>query len=220
VNLPEGEADAQEPPARQESFQTSKEPPMNDDAYNPLGAPPEETPESFPCRDIPDEELAAACRERVCPSCQVAAEAGEVRLRALAEMENFKKRLQREKDEQARYATENVLAGLLPTLDNFDLALQYGGRAEACKDVILGVEMTRKLLLEAVRNHGLEPLGAEGEAFDPDRHEAIGQEEREGMEDGAVLKVMQKGYMLKDRLLRPAKVIVNGRAGSRLDRTV
>jgi molecular chaperone GrpE len=134
-------------------------------------------------------------------------------------MENFKKRLQREKDEQARYATENVLADLLPTLDSLDLALQYGSRAEACKDVILGVEMTRKLLLDALRNHGLEALGTEGEPFDPDRHEAIGREESADKEAGAVLKVMQKGYKLKDRLLRPAKVIVNSRQPL-LDRTV
>lgn len=193
---------------------------MNDDVYNPPGAPPDDTPMPSPAREIPDEELFALCRERVCPSCAVTAEAGEIRLRALAEMENFKKRLQREKDEQTRYAAENVLADLLPTLDNLDLALQYGGQAEACKDVIQGVEMTRKILLDAVRSHGLEILGTEGEPFDPDRHEAIGQEEKAGAEAGVVLKVMQKGYRLKDRLLRPAKVIVNGRAGSRLDRTV
>ena len=111
-------------------------------------------------QEILDEELLESCKQRICPSCDVASEAEEVRLRALAEMENFKKRLQREKDEQTRYATENVLGDLLPTLDNLDLALQYGGQSEACKDMLTGVEMTRKLLLDAVKRHGLEPVGS------------------------------------------------------------
>lgn len=78
-------------------------------------------------------------------------------------MENFKKRLTREHQEQMRYAAENVLSDLLPTLDNLDLALQYGSKHEACKDMLQGVAMTRKLLREAVTKHGLTPLGEEGE---------------------------------------------------------
>lgn len=162
--------------------------------------------------EIEDEELLESYKQRICPSCDVAGEAEEVRLRALAEMENFKKRLQREKDEQMRYATESVLGDLLPTLDNLDLALQYGSRSEACKDMLTGVDMTRKLLLDAVKRHGLEPVGAVGEEFNPELHEAIGQEENPEQEAGRILHVMQKGYRLKERLLRPAKVIVNARS--------
>lgn len=158
----------------------------------------------------PDQDagLLETCREKLCPSCSVASEAEEVRLRSLAEMENFKKRIQREKDEQGRYAAEKVLASLLPTLDNLDLALQYGSKVEACRDMLVGVEMTRKLLLDAVKSHGLEPVGSPGEPFDPEVHEAIGQEESADVPEGHVLKVMQKGYKLKDRLLRSAKVMV------------
>ncbi len=162
-------------------------------------------------REVQDEELLESYKQRICPSCDVASEAEEVRLRALAEMENFKKRLQREKDEQTRYATESVLGDLLPTLDNLDLALQYGGQSEVCKDMLTGVEMTRKLLLDAVKRHGLEPVGTVGEEFDPALHEAIGQEESPEHEAGRILRVMQKGYTLKERLLRPAKVIVSAR---------
>lgn len=162
--------------------------------------------------EVQDEELLESYRERVCPSCAVTAEAEEVRLRALAEMENFKKRLQREKDEHARYATESVLGDLLPTLDNLDLALQYGSRSEACKDMVTGVDMTRKLLLDAVKRHGLEPVGAPGEEFNPELHEAIGQEESPDQPAGHILHVMQKGYKLRERLLRPAKVIVSARS--------
>lgn len=162
--------------------------------------------------EVEDEELLESYKQRICPSCDVAGEAEEVRLRALAEMENFKKRLQREKDEQARYATESVLGDLLPTLDNLDLALQYGSQSEACQDILTGVEMTRKLLLDAVKRHGLEPVGAAGEEFNPELHEAIGREESPDHEAGRILHVMQKGYKLKDRLLRPAKVIVSARS--------
>ena len=159
---------------------------------------------------VPDgEELERLCREQICPTCDTGREAEETRLRALAEMDNFKKRLQRERDEQVRYAAENVLADLLPTLDNLDLALQYGSRVEACKDMLTGVEMTRKLLLDALKNHGLEVVGREGDPFNPEHHEAMGQEESAEMDNGHILRVMQKGYKLRERLLRPAKVIVS-----------
>lgn len=159
---------------------------------------------------VPDgEELERLCREQICPTCDTGREAEETRLRALAEMDNFKKRLQRERDEQVRYAAENVLADLLPTLDNLDLALQYGSRVEACKDMLTGVEMTRKLLLDALKNHGLEVVGREGDPFNPKHHEAMGQEESAEMDNGHILRVMQKGYKLRERLLRPAKVIVS-----------
>ena len=102
------------------------------------------------------------CKALVCPDCTIFKEAEDTRIRALAEMENFKKRLQKEKDEQMAYAAESVLADLLPTLDNLDLALQYGSKNEACKDTIMGVEMTKKLLLDAVKKHGLEPVGTVG----------------------------------------------------------
>lgn len=172
------------------------------------------TPEISPeLHEMTDEELLEPTGESLeCPQCAaVKAEAQESHLRALAELENVKKRLQREKDEQVRYASENVLSDLLPTLDNLDLALQYGSQVEACKDMLMGVEMTRKLLLDAVKSHGLEPVGAKGEAFDPEMHEAMGQEPSTEMPEGHVLNVLQKGYKLKERLLRPAKVMVSAK---------
>jgi len=147
------------------------------------------------------------------------AEILEIRLRALAEMENFKKRIFKEKEEQILYAAERVLADLLPTLDNFDLALQYGNQSEECKNFIVGVEMTRKLLLEALKNHGLVQLGHVGEVFDPNLHEAIGQEKSDVVGPGQIVKVMQMGYKLRERLLRPAKVIVNAGEARKIDIT-
>ncbi len=181
------------------------------------------TPEISPeLHEMTDEEIIEPIAEtQDCPQCAaVKAEAQESHLRALAELENVKKRLQREKDEQARYASESVLSDLLPTLDNLDLALQYGSQVEACKDMLMGVEMTRKLLLDAVKNHGLEPVGAKGEAFNPEIHEAMGQEPSAEMPEGHVLNVLQKGYKLKERLLRPAKVMVSAKPHPQFSRQV
>ena len=100
------------------------------------------------------------------------------------------------------------LDDLLPTLDNLDLALQYGSKDEACKDMLQGVAMTRKLLLEAVARHGLTPVGTAGEAFTPELHEAVGFDAEADVEAGAVARVLQSGYKLGERLLRPAKVMI------------
>lgn len=181
--------------------QMASEDELNTEA--PLGDPQERPGEA----DMKD--LGEQCREHICPACPEKSRGDEERLRALAEMENFKKRLTREHEEQLRYAAENVLADLLPTLDNLDLALQYGSRHEACKDMITGVEMTRKLLLDAVRKHGLEPVGTVGEAFTPELHEALSFDLRDDMDEGLVSGVMQRGYKLKDRLLRSAKVTIS-----------
>ena len=136
------------------------------------------------------------------------AELNELRLRNAAEMDNFKKRLNREHEEQMRYAAEKVLGDLLPTLDNLDLALRYGSKSEACKDMLQGVAMTHKLLLDAVEKHGLKPMGEEGEEFDPNVHEAVGFEDRSDFAPNSVARVLQRGFKLGDRLLRPAKVMV------------
>lgn len=137
------------------------------------------------------------------------AEQEEMRLRMAAEMDNFQKRLKREHEEQVRYASESVLSDLLPSLDNLDLALQYGSTSEVCKDMMQGIAMTRKLLLEATSKHGLCPIGEEGEEFNPALHEAVGFDARPELAPGSVARVLQRGYKLGDRLLRPAKVMVN-----------
>ncbi len=160
-------------------------------------------------KDIDAEKLAEDCRALICPACNVKAEAEETRLRAVAEMDNFKKRLSREHGEMLNFAAEKVMKDLLPTIDNLDLALQHGKNSEACKDMLLGVEMTRKLLLEAVAKHGLVPCGEEGEEFNPEFHEAMSHEARSDMPPGMVSRVLQKGYKLKERLIRPAKVLIS-----------
>lgn len=155
------------------------------------------------------EDLARACREQLCPLCEEKKVADDMRLRMAAEMENFKKRLSREHEEQMRYAAEKILRDMLPGLDNLELALQYGSRDAACQDMLTGVAMTRKLMLEAMARHGLVPVGEEGEDFTPERHEAVGFDACSTVGPGCVTRVLQRGYKLGDRLLRPAKVMIN-----------
>ena len=157
-------------------------------------------------------DLHQQCERLICPSCTVKTEADDTRLRALAELENVKKRLQREKEEQVKYAAENVLADLLPVLDSLDLAIQYGSQDPACASMLTGVSMTRKLFLDALKPHGLAPVGEPGEPFDPEVHEAVAHEARDDMDEGCVASLHQRGYRLKERLLRPAKVSVSRKA--------
>ncbi len=136
------------------------------------------------------------------------AEMEDARMRQAAEMENYKTRLAREHQEQLRFAAEKVLGDLLPTLDNLELAMQYGSKDEVCKDMMQGVAMTHKLLLDAVTKHGLTPVGETGEPFSPEIHEAVGFDSQAQLEPNHVARVLQRGYKLGDRLLRPAKVMI------------
>ena len=137
------------------------------------------------------------------------AEVLDVRMRAQAETENFKKRLQREHEDHLKYAAEKVLKDLIPTLDNLELAITYGSDNEACQDMLKGITMTHKLFIDALGRHGLLPVGKEGEPFDPARHEAVGFDSRADLKPDTVARVLQSGYQLEGRLLRPAKVMVN-----------
>lgn len=175
------------------------------------GAPEQPSPETAEAAlELTDEELLALCQARICPGCSD--EANAERLRALAEMDNFKKRLQREHEDLRKYVGENILGDIIPALDNLDLAIQHAGDDPAVQNLRMGVEMTRKLMLDSLSRHGLAPVGAVGEAFDPALHEAVGQAEAEGVEPGHVAQVMQRGYTLHERLLRPAKVMVQSGA--------
>jgi len=175
-------------------------------AWTESGHTEQQTPPAAEQPAVP-ENLEALCREFICPACPAKAEADDSRLRSLAEMENFKRRLQREAEEKGKYANEAVLADLLPILDSLDLAVQYAQDKEST--LLQGVIMTRKLLLDALKPHGLHPIGEQGEAFDPELHEALGEEERGDLPPLHIAGLMQRGYKLKDRLLRPAKVMVS-----------
>jgi molecular chaperone GrpE len=195
--------------------------------YNPLGDFPDdalfalqedhageqpEQPEERDADDAPaplsDESAAAFCRERICPSCPEKKKADEERMRAAADLDNARKRLAREREEQVRFAAEAVLNALIPSLDNLDLALQHAAPDAACKNFVTGVRMTRKLMGDALAAHGLEQIGQVGEEFDPAVHEAVGTEDFPDIAAGCVGKLLTAGYKLHERLLRPARVLV------------
>lgn len=157
---------------------------------------------------LSDQELARQARERICPECPSGKEADETRLRALAEVDNIRKRMLKEKEESIRFAASNVLADILPALDNLDLALEHAKGQVACKDFFIGVDMTRKLMLDALKRHGLDPVGSIGEVFDPAVHEAVGMNADPDVDNGAICTILNKGYKLHERLLRPARVVV------------
>ena len=180
-----------------------------------------EKDESMPAdEDLPDEDgrletqlseddLRQACQEQICPQCRLLQAEKEKSLRALADADNFKKRLAREKEDFCKYAVSSFAEDIIPVLDNLELALEHGRTNTACKDLVQGVEMTLSLFRQTLENNSLVQVGRTGEAFDPNIHEALAQEERDDMEHGTVCQVMQKGYMLNDRLIRPAKVMVS-----------
>ena len=140
-----------------------------------------------------------------CPHC---ADAEKARLLALADLENARKRLAREKEDFVKYAGESILADIIPALDNLDLALAYAPEGKECRNFVVGVGMTRKLLLDALARHGLEQVGELGESFDPAKHEAMEMKPHPEYVSGQVCGLMNKGYRLKERLIRPARVMV------------
>ena len=150
-------------------------------------------------------ELLAKCREAKDQLKQTE----ERLLRLAADAENFKKRLQREKEEQTRYANEAFMRELLPVIDNLERALQHSATAPNQESLLEGVNMTLKGFIDTLARFGCTPLEATGKTFDPNFHEAVSQEESSEVEPNTVLRELQKGYTLKERLLRPAMVIVS-----------
>jgi molecular chaperone GrpE len=135
-------------------------------------------------------------------------------LRLAAEFENFKRRTLRERHDLLNFANENLIKELLVTVDNLERALGHAQQSEEgaeAKALLEGVDLTYRLLLQTLERFGVTPVKAEGEVFDPQVHEAVRQVPTAEHEPGRVVDVMQKGYLLKERLLRPALVAVSGR---------
>jgi molecular chaperone GrpE len=133
----------------------------------------------------------------------------DIALRSVADLDNYRKRMAREKDDAIRYANASFLERLIPILDNFDLGLQAAKAGGTQSAVLDGMTMVFKQLQEFLTSCGVETIDATGEHFDPNVHEAIAQEENAEVEDGVVIRQLRKGYKLKDRLIRPANVVVS-----------
>jgi len=133
-------------------------------------------------------------------------------LRALAEMDNLRKRLRREVEDTRRFAKADVLRAMLEIQDNFERALQSpanGSDTEAADGFRAGVELIYQRLRGVLLEQGAEPIDAQDQPFDPAVHEAVGQLPREGVEAGIVIEVVQPGFRFDAMVLRPARVIIS-----------
>ena len=127
-------------------------------------------------------------------------------LRLTAESDNYRKRAAREKDEARQFANQSLIESLLPVLDNFQMALDAAKDADP--SVREGVEMILGQLKGVLTDSGVEEIDALGEMFNPELHEAVSQQETTAAEEGCVVKQLRKGYRLRERLVRPASVVV------------
>ena len=129
-------------------------------------------------------------------------------LREQADMQNLRKRLQRDVEQARKFALEKFVGDLLPVLDNLERAIQAAGDDEIIKPFKEGVELTSKQFLDVLSKYNVQQLNPIGEPFDPQYHEAVTMVPNPSMEPNSVMDVMQKGYILNDRLLRAAMVVV------------
>ena len=135
-------------------------------------------------------------------------ETRERMLRAAADLENFRKRSKREQEELRKYGIDKLCLELLPAVDNLERALAHAESSEEESDILDGVKMVYKQILSALEKHGVTGFDATGEQFNPEHHEAIQQVESQEHETGEVVDQFQKGYIIHERLLRPALVSV------------
>ena len=132
-------------------------------------------------------------------------------LRTLADFDNYKKRAAREKQETAKFANEGLLQKLIPVLDSLDMALAAASQAapgQALESMHTGINLVCQQLKATLGEFGLEEVDAAGARFDPNLHEAVSQRETSEAPEGQVVQQLRKGYRLRERLLRPATVII------------
>ncbi|MGE8206189.1 nucleotide exchange factor GrpE [Heyndrickxia sp. NPDC080065] len=130
-------------------------------------------------------------------------------LRLRADFDNFRRRTQIDREASEKYKAQSLATNLLPAIDNFERAMQITPENEQTKQLMQGVEMVYRNIIDALKQEGIEIIEAVGKEFDPNFHQAIMQGEDENYDSNVVIEVFQKGYVLKDRVLRPSMVKVN-----------
>ncbi|WP_199624727.1 nucleotide exchange factor GrpE [Paenibacillus alkalitolerans] len=131
-------------------------------------------------------------------------------LRTQADFDNFRRRSRQEKEEFAKYASQKLIEGLLPIVDNFERAVTASREQKDYESLSKGVEMILRQLNQLLESEGVAPIEAVGKPFNPELHQAIMQvQAEEGGESGIVVEELQKGYMLKDKVIRPSMVKVS-----------
>ena len=133
----------------------------------------------------------------------------DLALRSQADFENFRKRAAREKDDAVKFANAAFLERLLPVLDNFELGLAAARAGAENSPILMGLDMVSKQLADFLTTSGVEPVNGEEQPFDPNLHEAVAQEESATVPEGLIVRQLRRGYKLRERLLRPATVVVS-----------
>jgi len=155
-----------------------------------------------------DKKSIEALEEKIVELQQEKDESYNKLLRIQAEYDNFKKRTQKEKQSERKYKSQDLINELLPAIDNFERALKVE-IGEDASNFVEGMSMVYRQILDALESQGVEEIKSVGEEFDPNVHHAVMQVEDDEHESNIILEEMQKGYMLKDRVIRPAMVKVN-----------
>ncbi|MDN5352180.1 MAG: molecular chaperone GrpE [Clostridiales bacterium] len=130
-------------------------------------------------------------------------------LRLTAEYQNYRKRVEKEKADIYRFGTEKLIADMLPIMDNFERALTAAESAGADEKITSGIELIKKSLDALFEKNGVKKIEALGATFDPERHHAVLAEEKEGVESDQVIEVLQDGYVLNEKVIRPSMVKVS-----------
>lgn len=130
-------------------------------------------------------------------------------LRAQADFDNYRRRTMKEKEEMAKYASMNVIESLLPVVDNFERAIEAGKEKSDNDALMEGVEMVFRQFMQILEKEDVKPIEATGKKFDPNYHQAVMQVDSDEHESGVVVEELQKGYMMKDRVIRPSMVKVS-----------
>jgi len=150
---------------------------------------------------------------------QIASEKDRV-LRLSAEFENYKKRTQRETSDFRKFANESVFRQFLSVVDNLERAINSAQEGSEISGLFEGVKLTHKEIVKLFETFNLKPVEAANKPFDPNFHQAVTQEETDEFPENTVTKVLQKGYLLHDRLIRPAMVVVSKRADKETEKNI
>ena len=179
-----------------------------------------ETPEEALAGEVVDEtaEKIASLEKALAAAEAKVAEQQDSVLRARAEADNARRRADGEGEKARKFALERFAGELLPVIDNLERGLQMADTEnEAIKPMVEGVEMTLKSFVSTIEKFGMTPIDPQGEAFNPELHQAMSMQESADHEPNTVMAVMQKGYELNGRLLRPAMVMVSRAPSSGVD---
>lgn len=173
-----------------------------DESANPSAAEASAGEESSPSGEPSTEDQLQAALEEI-------RQHQERHLRSVADFENYRRRIAREKDELRQFAVSGLIEEFLPVLDNLALGLQSAANHPEAAGVAQGFQMVADQIRSILERNGLKEINPEGEAFDPHQHESLTQQPHEEIPEGHVIQVIRKGYSLNGRLLRPASVLVS-----------